>query len=209
MRARAPGRPALSLPNRNVDGAAPPNRPGVPGPRRARRPKASRRPGGPRRRPRDAPDRRAARHATDGRGRALLGRPVRDDLEVAVRRPTAAPAGHERPGRRLASPATRHDRRADVAGECRSRLRRGVETTSRRLPADRVAGARWRRGRRDAGPPRRRDARGERPLAQRDPALAMPYFLDALTNAAHDVDRPAPLVQRVLTPAPRLGPAWT
>ena len=37
----------------------------------------------------------------------------------------------------------------------------------------------------------------------------MSYILDALTKAAQQRDRHVPVVQRLLTPAPRLGPSWT
>ena len=85
MRARARGRIALSQPDRHVDRAASSESSGDPRAHDTGGTEVSRRPRRPRRRPGDARDRRAPGHPSEQRGRALLGRTVHDDLEIAGR----------------------------------------------------------------------------------------------------------------------------
>src|SRR5881628_3159855 len=130
----------------SLDGAASPQPSGDPRARDSRRPEASRGAGAPRRRPGDDRDRPASSHAAGDRGGALLGRPIRDDLEVAGERAGAAPAGHAGPRRRLASAAARRARRTTDHGDGQPDLRRRAQAARRRLPAGRGAGTRRHRG---------------------------------------------------------------
>jgi len=135
MRARARGRIALSQPDRHVDRAASSEPSGDPRAHDSGGTEVSRRPGGPRRRPGDARDRRAPSHPAEQRGRALLGWTVHDALEIAAHGTGAAPAGHVEPRRRVASPAARCPRWATGDREGQSDLRRRAEAARRRLPA--------------------------------------------------------------------------
>src|SRR5262249_37753081 len=82
-RARAPRRSAVAEADREMDGAAPSQPSGDRGADDTGWSQAPRGAGGPRRRSRVGPDRTAPGHFAEQRGRALLGRPVRRDVEIA------------------------------------------------------------------------------------------------------------------------------